>query len=782
MMNERITEDIVREHFKNDMLMNKNEIEIREQKDYRFNNLFKHASKKKSGNKGFPEFIISFKNYPNLLMIIECKGDKNYHESKFQNNPSSYAVDGILHYMKSVILQDKNINLIGIAVSGNNKTNLSISNFIYKNESFFEMAGRELLSLNDYLHAIEFDMISNKLQNLKIIEKAIEYNIWFENYSIPTKERSTFVSSILLALQYATFRRTYKEYSNVKHLVDFIITSCENILKQSGMDETRREMILQEYQTIRRHKITTSEFVVQKNTENTENNRLILSFINELNENIYPLTTIEANGYDILGRFYSEFIKYAGSDVKTGLVLTPSHITELFCELLNLQTHDVVYDPCCGTGGFLVSAMQYMIRKAHNNNETIKNIKRNQLIGTEIRSDMFAYACSNMLMRGDGKSNVFHDDCFNRSHMAQIKEFNPTVVMLNPPYSAGPSDQLKFVINAMDSLKIGGRCACIVQMSCALVTEKDVVSMHKELLNKHTLEAVISMPNNLFYPSGNVVTCIMVFTAHIKHPDNYLTWLGYFKEDGYITHKKRGRIESENSNVFKENLLENYKKYEIPNFCVKQIVSYNDEWCAEAYMQTDYKDLKKEDFDTTVFKYVTFLFSSKQIKSVSDTQFINSTKVKVIKSRKWKYFKYNEVFLTFIRGKRLTESGREKGNTLYFSASDSLNGWTDSISNPLFIEKNAIIYTTFGDAYYIEGEFTASDEITILKHPSLNKYNALFITTIMQKNKYKYSFGRKAFQNKFIGDTIALPITKQGNPDWQYMEDYIKSLPYSSSI
>lgn len=147
----------------------------------------------------------------------------------------------------------------------------------------------------------------------------------------------------------------------------------------------------------------------------------------------------------------------------------------------------------------------------------------------------------------------------------------------------------------------------------------------------------------------------------------------------------------------------------------------------------------------------------------------------------WKDFKIGDLF--FIqRGKRLKEEDREPGNIKYFSASELDNGLTDKISNPLFTESNALIYTTFGTCFYIESLFTASDEISILKHENLNKYNGLFIATVINKNKYKYQFGRKAFRNKFEFESIKLPIDDKGNPDWLFMENYIKSLPYSDKI
>lgn len=149
--------------------------------------------------------------------------------------------------------------------------------------------------------------------------------------------------------------------------------------------------------------------------------------------------------------------------------------------------------------------------------------------------------------------------------------------------------------------------------------------------------------------------------------------------------------------------------------------------------------------------------------------------------KKWKEFKIKDVF-EIIRGKRLIEIDRIKGDIPYYSASDYDNGLTDKISNPLFVEKDALIYTTFGKCYYVENEFTASDEISILKNKYLNIYNGLFISTIITQNKYKYSFGRKAFENKFSDDIIKLPINEKEQIDFEFMENYIKSLPYSSNL
>lgn len=152
-----------------------------------------------------------------------------------------------------------------------------------------------------------------------------------------------------------------------------------------------------------------------------------------------------------------------------------------------------------------------------------------------------------------------------------------------------------------------------------------------------------------------------------------------------------------------------------------------------------------------------------------------------LKVKQWKEFRIDKVF-KIIRGKRFVEIDRISGEIPYYSASDYDNGFTDKIGNPLFVEKDALIYTTFGKCYYVENEFTSSDEISILKNKYLNIYNGLFIATIITQNKYKYTFGRKAFENRFSDNIIKLPINEKKEIDFEFMENYIKSLNYSQGL
>ena len=171
---------------------------------------------------------------------------------------------------------------------------------------------------------------------------------------------------------------------------------------------------------------------------------------------------------DVLGRFYGEFIRYSGGDGQTlGVVLTPKHITELFSELIDLKPSDKIFDPCCGTGGFLIAGMHKMLNEAEDKDK----IKKEHIHGIEVREDMFAIATTNMILRGDGKSNLIKDDFLKRS-ADDLRKNDYTVGFINPPYSQAKGKdmvhllEINFIKHLLDGLAEGGRCVAIVPQYC----------------------------------------------------------------------------------------------------------------------------------------------------------------------------------------------------------------------------------------------------------------------------------------------------------------------------
>lgn len=258
--------------------------------------------------------------------------------------------------------------------------------------------------------------------------------------------------------------------------------------------------------------------------------------------------------------------------------------------------------------------MHKMLKTAMTEAERL-DIKKNRLIGIENSPKMFALAASNMILRGDGKANLHQSSCFEPTLKKAIIEPDPSrgvkrpnIGLLNPPYAQSKSDaelhELYFVKEMLDLLKKGGLGVAIIPVSCVISPNK----AKNAILEKHTLKAVMSMPSELFYPVGTI-TCIVVFEAHKPHKEtNKKTWFGYWRNDGYIKTKHMGRIDLNHKwQDIKSNWLEEYNNNEVhKGRSVTAYVTAEDEWVAEAYLETDYSNLTEADFAEVVKNYALF--------------------------------------------------------------------------------------------------------------------------------------------------------------------------------
>ena len=157
-----------------------------------------------------------------------------------------------------------------------------------------------------------------------------------------------------------------------------------------------------------------------------------------------------------------------------------------------------------------------------------------------------------------------------------------------------------------------------------------------------------------------------------------------------------------------------------------------------------------------------------------------------LNTQDWKWFVYETIF-DIRKGKRLTQADMIDGNIPYIGAIDSNNGLSSYIGNDSQLhEANTITVSyngSIGYAFYQDKEFWATDDVNVL-YPkfNLNRYIALFICTLIEKEQYRFCYGRKWDLDAMKKSRIKLPVTPSGTPDWQFMEDYIKSLPYSRNI
>ena len=217
MLNERVTENIVRNILKEKLYYNDDNIIIEEQKSQnpRINKLLQNASKTGDGI-GRPEFIISFNNNPNDLIVIECKASIIYHESKDRANYRDYAVDGVLLYASYL---HKEFNVTAIAVSGTNDKDKKISTFLWLKEhyTYKDIEDKIFLKSSEIENIIKEQ--SKPFAEEELIAKAIDYNSFLHNYSIPEVERCTLISAILIALRNEPFLKSYKYYTSNKEFL-----------------------------------------------------------------------------------------------------------------------------------------------------------------------------------------------------------------------------------------------------------------------------------------------------------------------------------------------------------------------------------------------------------------------------------------------------------------------------------------------------------------------------------------------------------------------------------
>lgn len=606
MANERKTEDLVRIELRRlDYYAEDNTLRVEEQKSEieAVKRLLRTASKTRKGGKGSPEFIISTTENPDFLAIIECKADPAHHESKARNEPAKYAVDGVLHYAKSL---SKEFNVIAIAVSGETESAASISTFLHvkKADSARPLSTKhgaaidKLIPWPDYIEHATFDPSVQRLRRDELMAFSRELHDFMRDHAKLTEsEKPLMVSGTLIALQNAAFTKSYDAYKP-EELQQQWLKVIRDEIDKADLPQAKKLNMAQPYSTIAVHP------ELGKATKKYPRG-VLYELVQRLDRKVRPFVSIY-HDFDVVGQFYGEFLKYTGGDKKAlGIVLTPRHITDLFARLANVSKNSRALDICAGTAGFLISAMHLMIKDAVTSAEK-KRIKQSGLIGVEQQPNMYALAASNMILRGDGKANLYQGSCFTPAIVKEIKRFRCDVGMLNPPYSQADADlhELVFVKQMLDCLRPRGTGIAVIPMSCAIAPHR----MRSELLKHHTLEAVMSMPDDLFYPVGTVV-CIMVWTAHIPHATSKRkTWFGYWKNDGFVKTKHKGRIDPSNSwPGIRDRWVNAFLNREVHlGESVMQAVGAQDEWCAEAYMETDYSLLTEEHFRDVVKKYAVF--------------------------------------------------------------------------------------------------------------------------------------------------------------------------------
>ena len=359
-----------------------------------------------------------------------------------------------------------------------------------------------------------------------------------------------------------------------------------------------------------------------------------------------------SEGQDILNLFFIAFNKYTGKADKNQ-AFTPDHITEFMCRITDVDRTKVVLDGTCGSGSFLVQAMVKEIADCRRDKtekeaeELIRQVKEKHIFGIEVEEKAYGLSTTNMLIHGDGNSNIKFGSIFDSKKF--IMEADPDIIFMNPPYNAKPigipaaykttwtakakdgkEDPTKGfvfvhfisdVIKELNDLKEKAgkptkqvKLAVLLPVAAAIGTS-DIIEKEKiAMLENNTLEAVFTLPNEIFYPGASACACCMLFTLGKPHSEEKETFFGYCKDDGFKKKKNLGRVEQ--FNVDSESLWKKIEKEWLylfrnhkaePGKSATVVVNGESEWLCEAYMKTDYNTLKEEDFQRTLNDYLAYL-------------------------------------------------------------------------------------------------------------------------------------------------------------------------------
>ena len=341
------------------------------------------------------------------------------------------------------------------------------------------------------------------------IARANAINTALDSNEIPEGERPRIMAALLLAIAKDPVLPLKRD---ARAMTREINGSVEDILAEHGKKELAEVLKLALPMTAKNH----------------EKYRKALAEALQILRNMNIRSAINS-GDDALGQFYETFLRYTKGAQKMGIVLTPRHITRFAAEVLHISQQDRVYDPTCGTGGFLVAAMD-LVKTNSRKGSGWEKFQNQGLFGVEQRDDVFGLAVVNMIFRGDGKSHVYDGNCFEHEFWLRDGEVSVaekgaqppqgaerpfTKILMNPPFKLKSNSEPEFVDHALSQTAEGGTLFAVLP-SVVIAGKKKHKQWRKEFLKRHTLKAVIKFETRLFYPVQEA-TYGLIAVAHKPH-------------------------------------------------------------------------------------------------------------------------------------------------------------------------------------------------------------------------------------------------------------------------
>lgn len=552
------------------------------------------------GNRPDAKLLLQDKNLVNYPILIEYKGYKDKlvkldSEGKVANktaknqpdfkNINSYAVNGAVHYANALLHYTSYTDIIAIGMTGfkDDSGNLEYEiGVYYVSKSNFGI-GQKVDDYTDFsfLKKTNFDKFIDKVKKLRLTQDEIERlkeqreqeintslvklnnDIYQNEKGLSERDRVYLVAASIIATLGVPGKVAALEKQELKSSTeeenrdgDIILRKIKAFLNEKNLPQEKRELIVRTLQNT----LTTDNINKVENGE-SQLKRVFTKIVDDLG--IYykiGLTT------DFTGKLFNEMYSWLGfsQDKLNDVVLTPAYVATLLARLARVNMDSYVWDFATGSAGLLVASMNEMLNDAKDKIKSpdkfaIKSaeIKANQLLGLEILSEVYMLAILNMILMGDGSSNILNKDSLKEfnGHYGFGKtdeKFPADAFVLNPPYSA-PGNGMIFVEKAL-SMMSKGYAAIIIQNSAG---SGKATEYNKKILKHSTLLASIKMPIDLFIGKSSVQTNVYVFRVGEAHQKDDTVKFIDFSVDGYTrTNRKKASCNLRDTDHAKERYAE----------------------------------------------------------------------------------------------------------------------------------------------------------------------------------------------------------------------------------
>ncbi len=622
----------------------------------------------KSGGSGnnFPDIqlLLQDKTRRDVPVMIEAKGTKGKLEKLTSDgsvelnsngkNPNravqQFAVNGALHYGQAILDEGTYSEVVIVGINGTTMVDGKVSDpeikayyvakkndnvpkelegfdFVQMKESNIDSFYMELdkLSLTvEELERLKRDKEERLEQSIKDIHQRI-YDDATIRTLLSTNDKLYFFCGLIMAgLTTEGVRPLELEYfySNddaVDNDGAIILTRTNSFLNKKKCSKDKIDMVLNYLKPV---------FAKRDLWKPVNGESIIKSVYKQIKNDILPL--LESNIHlDFTGKILNSLNDWVSieNDRLNDVVLTPRFVTSLMARITRTDMDSFVWDTCMGSSGFLVSAMEIMIDDAkrrikddESRDDKVQHIKQNQLLGIEILGNIYILAVLNMILMGDGSSQIICGDSHKEApKYIKAHSFPANVFLLNPPYSA-PGKGLIFVDEALSRMETGYGAVLIQENAGS--GQGDVYA--KRILEKNTLVASVHMPADLFSGKASVQTAIYLFKVNRPHEEDDVVTFIDFSEDGYLRQNRKKSTQKVNLRNT-DHALERYDEVaaiclgkkpktsyytEANSLVIRDTVSLDgSDWAFSQHKKAD-TEPTEEDFKKTIADYLAWKVSA----------------------------------------------------------------------------------------------------------------------------------------------------------------------------